>query len=282
MDQKGSIWSKHSPSTAYWKVKLNYSAHGDGEEIADGLAFWFVPPITHWDYKPHHESYGGPGPTFKGLMIAVDVHKQYDDRVLARTNEHQSAVLVVYNEVPRVYDWDTEGHDILSGRCLVTDQHKESELQQILIVEYVNKKLNVYHTSDGKGPQLCVTVNSLAIPSGYNFGISAGTGGIDGTFDVHSFELYEYGKPTDPITVFETTHETHSSGLKNVIIVLGILLILIPISSYVTFSILMKRRVAQLMEQQTIPNTKYVARKRHAPAPPVYTDTLVDIGDQCQ
>lgn len=192
--QVGSIWSNHPINSKSWKAELSYTAHkGSDALIADGIALWYAPPISKSTFEGRHEIYGGPNPTFSGLMIAVDVYYQPSSYTLSRSND-QSAIIVVNNKSPRKYDWDTEGHEIMSGRCLVRNQERSDPNKiETLTVEYVNETLKVYHTNEASKP--CVTVNNLELPEGYHFGVSASSGGTHGVFQVRSFKLYEYETP---------------------------------------------------------------------------------------
>lgn len=192
----GSIWSRIPTSSNSWKLVLNYSAYNFGSlsDIADGLALWYLPTSSQLRYEPSHHTYGGPGGpnrNFTGLMIAIDNHKFPSNYSLNRTSD-QAAIIVVYNEVPRLYDWIHEGFDIAAGRCLVQNRYRNtSNTFSKLAVEYVDEVLNVYHTNESQELELCVTVRDLKMPSGYLLGISAGNGGIVGAYEVHSFMFYD-------------------------------------------------------------------------------------------
>lgn len=188
--QNGSIWSEHPVTSKSWKVELSYTAYkGTDALIADGIALWYAPPISKSTFRGQHEIYGGPSTSFTGLMIAVDVYYQPSSYTLSRTND-QSAIIVVNNDYARKYDWDTEGHNIVSGRCLVRNQERRDPNKiETLTVEYANESLKVYHTNEEASP--CVVLNSLKLPAGYHFGISASTGGTQGAFQLRSFKLYE-------------------------------------------------------------------------------------------
>lgn len=124
-------------------------------------------------------------------MIAVDVYYQNGQvNALSRTND-QSAIIVVYNEKPRKYNWWSEGFEIMSGRCLVRNQVR-NKLNKVetLTVEYVKETLKVYHTNEPSNT--CVTVNNLKLPVGYQFGISAASGLHKGPFQVRSFNFYDF------------------------------------------------------------------------------------------
>lgn len=259
-DEKGSIWNKYSSFSTSWKIELNYRAEFDSDfeqlfpKFADGIAFWYVPPITDWNFETYYNSYGGSNPEFVGLMIAID------DYQLLGSNT--SAVVVVYNEVARWYNWNTEGHDIRSGRCLMQHGHGVDPDSDELVIEYVNKTLNVYHTSNGSHLELCVSVDNLSLPAEYSFGISASTGGIKGHFSVKSFKFYDMirsDKDGDQVIANPTTelptdgpNPVEELNLRQIIyIVVGILILSMVL--VIAFLILKRRRVDNHMELQAIP-----------------------------
>uniref|UniRef100_A0A336MVU1 CSON002030 protein n=1 Tax=Culicoides sonorensis TaxID=179676 RepID=A0A336MVU1_CULSO len=177
----GAVWNMiPTPPTPSWKTVLQYTAYNDFmAEIADGIAFWLLQPGS-LNHEPVHHKYGGPDTDFTCLMIAIDSYKSPSDHSLNR-NEDEAAIIVVYNEEPRHYDWDSEGYEIMSGRCLVQNRYRIStQIISELVVEYADDEL-----------ELCTTVKNLTLPSGYLIGLSASTGGHFAAYEVHSFRFYE-------------------------------------------------------------------------------------------
>uniref|UniRef100_A0A336MIG8 CSON002029 protein n=1 Tax=Culicoides sonorensis TaxID=179676 RepID=A0A336MIG8_CULSO len=187
----GGIWNLiPTPPDISWKAMLQYTAYNDNTEIADGIAFWLLPPGS-LNYEPAHVRYGGPNTNFTGLMIAIDSYKFPSNYSLNRTTD-QAAIIVVYNEKSRHFDWVSEGHDIFSGRCLVKNRYQnKTKIISKLVVEYADAELKIYHTNGTNELEFCTTVKNLKIPSGYLIGLSAGNGDIVGAYEVHSFKFYE-------------------------------------------------------------------------------------------
>lgn len=187
----GSIWNRIKTTTNSWKIVLKYSAYNDQVQIADGIAFWYVPESSQWTYQATHHAYGGPSRNFTGLMIVMDNYKLPSNLSLTRTKS-QAALVVVHNENPRFYDWVNEGYDTMVGRCLVNNRYRNTtNTLATLAVEYVDEVLKVYHTNESEVLELCVEAHGLKIPSGYIIGISAGNGLIIGAYKIHSLMYYD-------------------------------------------------------------------------------------------
>lgn len=173
--------------------------------MADGIVLWYTPiNESNFNFTTYQRSFGGPHPNFTGLMIAVDIYKQPDvytynftynhiRRVLRRSHT-ESAIIVAYNNASetRMYNWDTEGYEVMLGRCVVEDQKRvmSAHDSEKLVVIYKNATLYVYHTSKYGILQPCVSYN-MTLPKGYNFGVSASSGEVPGYFSINSLKLYE-------------------------------------------------------------------------------------------
>lgn len=209
---RSSIWNKVLNTATSWKLELKYTAFNPtGEFVADGLALWYMPISVEETYQSKQFAYGGPFTNFTGLLIAIDTFKQKNGQTLPRTAQ-QSSVIVVHNKIPRVYDWETEGHAIKSGRCLVTNRYYGTDKTvSTVALEYVDNVLRVYHTNNSNVLEWCLTVRGINLPLGYSFGISAASGGYSGQFEVRHFKFHPEARSFNgqPLAVIDAVKDYH-------------------------------------------------------------------------
>lgn len=192
----GSIWNKIPIQTTKWLLELTYTSSSSWPEIGDGMALWLLPKFpncTGW-----HHSYGGPPPNFQGLMIAIDTFKHFGNGTLPRSL-NQSVVLTVNNLAPKHFDYDSEGHDLRSGICTVTNRYWATpDTVSKMFIQYHDKTLTVHHTdSSVENYQLCMTVTGMKLSQEAYLGISASSGFIIGEFNIHSFKFYQRKETVD-------------------------------------------------------------------------------------
>uniref|UniRef100_A0A336N152 CSON008024 protein n=1 Tax=Culicoides sonorensis TaxID=179676 RepID=A0A336N152_CULSO len=223
-----SVWNTIPNLATSWKLTFEYTAFSPNKDqrVADGLALWYLPPSVQSTYESAQFMYGGPSGNFTGLLIAIDTYSQKSSKNLKR-NFDQSAVIVVYNDVPREYNWETEGFEIESGRGLVTNRYlNTNESISKMAIEYVDNILKIYHNERDNDLHLVLTVKDLKLPLGYNFGISAASGGLFGLFELRNFkfhpdsltmsqqlpQVYESTKPVQVHMITKTVTEPTSSS----------------------------------------------------------------------
>lgn len=168
-----------------------YTSYSSNEEIADGMAFWFVPSLpcnTGW-----HDSYGGPGPKFTGLMIGIDTyHANFAQKEALSRSIEESVITVVNNEKPTAYNISSEGHEIMLGRCVVQNRYRKTqETISTFKVQYKGNELSIYHKQGPKPFELCTQIQKMKFPIIGHLGVSATTGGHVGAFEIISLKYYE-------------------------------------------------------------------------------------------
>lgn len=188
-----SVWNKIPNLFNSWKVELKYTVFNPSknQEVADGLALWYLPPSVQHTYESSQFSYGGPSGNFTGLLIAIDPYTPPKNNITLQRDNSESAIIVVYNDFPRMYNWTTEGHDIMSGQCLVTNRYNGSvDTISTLEVLFNGNDLSIYHSFGYQSKKFCLEVKNLKLPLGYNFGVSAATGGFKALFEIYHFKFY--------------------------------------------------------------------------------------------
>lgn len=186
-----SVWNTIPTFETSWKIELKYTTHSSTRFMADGIALWYLPPNVQHTYESSQTTYGGPAGEFTGLLIAIDNYQNTKKPKNLDRNFEQSAIIAVFNETPKKYDFETEGYDIMSGRCLVRNRYfGRIDTISTLTLEYDSNVLSIFHTNYTGDFQFCLRINNLTLPLGYNFGISAATGGFYSIFELITLNMH--------------------------------------------------------------------------------------------
>uniref|UniRef100_A0A336KKY3 CSON011745 protein n=1 Tax=Culicoides sonorensis TaxID=179676 RepID=A0A336KKY3_CULSO len=185
------MWNENPTPKASWKAVLQYTAFNDEEKIADGIAFFLIPPKTSVSFGANMN---GLFTGFMGLMIAIDNSK--NPYYTLHQSNNQAAVNVVYNKIPDRYNWYSEGYENRLGSCVVNIRYGNSNQSiSTLAVEYVDGVLNVYHTNKTQNletneMEFCTSVKGLEIPPGFVRFYAFYYPYME-AYEVHSFKFYD-------------------------------------------------------------------------------------------
>ncbi|XP_076635310.1 lectin, mannose binding protein ergic53 [Colletes latitarsis] len=183
--QKGAIWVKQPITFDWWAVELIFRVTGRGRIGADGLAFWYT--STKGAYNG---TVFGSSDQWNGLGIFFD---SFDND----NNHNNPYIMAVLNDGTKTFDHTNDGTTQLSAGCLRDFRNKPFATRAK--IEYYRNVLTVlFHngmTNNEQDYGICFQVESVYLPKGGYFGVSAATGGLADDHDVSHFLTHSLYPP---------------------------------------------------------------------------------------
>jgi len=172
-NKKGYIWNRHPVDTPFWEVELSFQISGSSGIGGDGIAFWYTK-----DRSQEGPVFGSRN-NWIGLGVFIDT---YDNN----NNGDNPRISIAANDGSIAYDPESDGQNIELAGCSA-DFRRTSKPSGLLVRYNHETKLLEVEYNVNSGPwKKCADV-SVDLPRGYNFGVSAATGGVSDTHDVFRF-----------------------------------------------------------------------------------------------
>ncbi|XP_075040892.1 protein ERGIC-53 isoform X2 [Mixophyes fleayi] len=182
--QKGSVWTKSSPSFENWEVEVTFRVTGRGRIGADGLAIWYT-SAQGLDGEVY-----GAADMWNGVGIFFD---SFDND----GKKNNPTIMVVGNNGKLQYDHQNDGSTQSLSSCQRDFRNKPYPVRAK--ITYYKKTLTVMinngFTPDRDDYEFCAKVNNMILPQQGFFGISAATGGLADDHDVLSFLTFQLTEP---------------------------------------------------------------------------------------
>lgn len=190
----GMVWNTEPIDLPAFEIVLGFRVHSKSAFGADGMALWIVDDIP----TTHGNLFGHPN-DFTGIGILFD---SYDnDRY--RDNP---AVHVVYNGIndKKEYNPQTDFRGQSLGNCYFDYRNTPRPAMATARIRLQDGTLQVFVSKNSeKDEVLCATVTGITLESQtYFLGLTAETGGISDSHDIHFLHVY-------PVDGFQYDHDVY-------------------------------------------------------------------------
>lgn len=186
--KQGALWNSVPCSVRNWELQVHFKVHGKGKDLyGDGFAIWYakdrmIPGAVfgNMDY-------------FQGLAVILDTYSNHN----GPHNHQHPYISGMVNNGSLHYDHDRDGtHTQLAG-CEAKFRNLDHDTH--IRIRYERDVLTVSTDIENKAAwKECLSVQGVRLPTGYYFGMTAGTGDLSDTHDIMSIRLYELDLPDDP------------------------------------------------------------------------------------
>ncbi|KAH3756672.1 Protein ERGIC-53 [Pelomyxa schiedti] len=174
----GFIWTISRVNLEDWEVILEFKISGGGRLGADGFAFWYT-------QEPMKEGpvYGSKD-FWTGLMISFDTFDNDGQR-------NNPAIVAIENDGTKSFSAATDGMDLQLASCQAYFRSTSKNTRARIRYEGSTNRLWVWTDSYFDNNWiLCIDGESVVLPPGYYFGLSAATGALFDNHDIYSVTTY--------------------------------------------------------------------------------------------
>ncbi|KAL7720323.1 vesicular integral-membrane protein VIP36 precursor [Entamoeba marina] len=177
-DKSGRMSSLTRLEGNRWVVNLDFNIHTKNKLLGDGIGVWFTE--THI-FKG--EANGGPD-RWSGLAILIDT---YDND----KKKDNPLIIGIINDGTKIYNPDTDGLDIASGKCTFKDLVNDKNLVTTLTVIYDGNEDTIeVMIKNSKRTTNCFTISNVPLNNPY-LSFSGKTGGVSETANLLKLEIEE-------------------------------------------------------------------------------------------
>lgn len=191
----GFFWNTQRSTMTDWEVEFDFQIKGAKMLGGDGFAFWYT--ATPETVGPVY----GSADYWIGLGVFFDT---YDNNAMGQT----PLITAVVNDGTTKYDSGSDGESQAVGKCSYSLRNLDSVSR--VKIKYEDQSLSLSIATDASQPyEPCFKVNEVRLGIDKYFGLTAHTGDVADSHDIHRFVVNDLSRTNKDLTAVRRDYDQY-------------------------------------------------------------------------